>query len=976
MNKTDLTAIQQELAITLPAAYRNLIEQRAAEIQDAGCFEEHLSPLFINSERVIQCNEMQREKDAGTEYVFPLWWETYFLIGTNGGGDYYCLRLDNEPGVWMIGADCGDVATLIVPTLDQFVDQLLADHVTEVQRQADLDRSRLGFQLENAAHRRAAAGKSDAKNSDEWFDEHRVRSLFRIIDRLPHKVSPRKLRLYGIACCKLIPALKEGAHCTAAIELAERMTLGEASEDARVAMEALLRVEVERTVKMSNPLRWRPTAVHGLFQSDEDYLRDTPIYPRDPSLAKVYFATSYALHGSPNGSDLEANLLREVLGNPFMPVDFEPHWRTDQVRALAENMFESQDFTKMPALAEALAAAGCDDSRILSHCQRESGHVRGCWVVDLILEKEPDPSRRELPWDFRCHHPRIDAKALKARLEQFGTLGSPPRSLDSFPAAFEEPSNRGADPALQLFADWLEENSDPNWADYIRIRSVLDERPPGDDYIDLFERQFECAAGMQTKLLDLDNLYFSGYQFAQDAWWGSETDHFQRGLPSDILAVSPGQDAGPPEQLIARLQSMVQKTPLRGVDFQEYFADSMLQILNSLAGRELNGIAFQNQLRSGMTSPAIPALASLSHAPRIERLRIQGGIKSDNDALNLAAAPLNHLRRLDMQYGAINCSKDAADQLMTSTWFSQLGQLYCGIGEDCAETAAQHLSQMPQLHSLGLSRPPRQTLIALSNAEEFQSLSRLYLHGADLTGEACQAMCTLKAPKLIDLWLSKCVAKAADLRALLTSPLFDHLRAVTFAGPRLNERSLHLLAQSNCASQLRILRLHCGDSRCIGTFKSLGSTVLADDAFPSLTTLTISHPFSKKAKHDTAVLLRRLNAPNLRHLTLEDCEFDDECAAAIGENPSFANLTRLSLSQVYAPDSPVSPKRIETMIRSNNLKNVVELKLRQIALGDEVKMFADETVLPRLKSAAIGGSKSSNEAAAFVKSARPIVYVN
>jgi hypothetical protein len=51
-------------------------------------------------------------------------------------------------------------------------------------------------------------------------------------------------------------------------------------------------------------------------------------------------------------------------------------------------MYESREFSAMPILADALQDAGCDCADILSHCRSEQTHVRGCWVVDLVLEKE------------------------------------------------------------------------------------------------------------------------------------------------------------------------------------------------------------------------------------------------------------------------------------------------------------------------------------------------------------------------------------------------------------------------------------------------------------------------------------------------------------------------------------------------------------------------------------------------------------
>jgi hypothetical protein len=55
--------------------------------------------------------------------------------------------------------------------------------------------------------------------------------------------------------------------------------------------------------------------------------------------------------------------------------------------SLARQMYESRDFSSMPILADALQDAGCDNDDILNHCRGPGPHVRGCWVVDLVLGK-------------------------------------------------------------------------------------------------------------------------------------------------------------------------------------------------------------------------------------------------------------------------------------------------------------------------------------------------------------------------------------------------------------------------------------------------------------------------------------------------------------------------------------------------------------------------------------------------------------
>ncbi len=84
----------------------------------------------------------------------------------------------------------------------------------------------------------------------------------------------------------------------------------------------------------------------------------------------------------------QANFLRDIFGNPFRPVPFSPSWRTDTTVSLARGMYESRDFGAMPILADALQDAGCDNADVLGHCREPGAHVRGCWVVDLVLGME------------------------------------------------------------------------------------------------------------------------------------------------------------------------------------------------------------------------------------------------------------------------------------------------------------------------------------------------------------------------------------------------------------------------------------------------------------------------------------------------------------------------------------------------------------------------------------------------------------
>jgi hypothetical protein len=55
------------------------------------------------------------------------------------------------------------------------------------------------------------------------------------------------------------------------------------------------------------------------------------------------------------------------------------------VLALARGIYEERAFDRLPGLADALQDAGCAEERVLGHRRSPRPHVRGSWVVDLIL---------------------------------------------------------------------------------------------------------------------------------------------------------------------------------------------------------------------------------------------------------------------------------------------------------------------------------------------------------------------------------------------------------------------------------------------------------------------------------------------------------------------------------------------------------------------------------------------------------------
>jgi hypothetical protein len=84
----------------------------------------------------------------------------------------------------------------------------------------------------------------------------------------------------------------------------------------------------------------------------------------------------------------QAHLLRDIFGNPFRPVPLDPSCLNERTRSVAKTIDEKGRFADLALLAKALKKdTGCTNRELRDHCQWPIRHVRGCWVVDLVLGK-------------------------------------------------------------------------------------------------------------------------------------------------------------------------------------------------------------------------------------------------------------------------------------------------------------------------------------------------------------------------------------------------------------------------------------------------------------------------------------------------------------------------------------------------------------------------------------------------------------
>jgi hypothetical protein len=235
------------------------------------------------------------------------------------------------------------------------------------------------------------------------------------------KLSERKARLFAVACCfhcfwyRLADdrtRIAAGVAARHAEGLAEAQEVREAAASAHVVAEALDRKFVEELADLSAPML--PNVAEDAYAAAAAALA-----LNDPPFAAT---TSTHVPCDRQERQIQAHILRDLFGPlPFRPVTLSASvraWNAGTVVRLAQAIDQEQSlpgnadtlawfrrrreqaiYPSRPSpdgylnsqglavLADALEEAGCQDQDILAHCRSGGEHVRGCWVIDLLLGK-------------------------------------------------------------------------------------------------------------------------------------------------------------------------------------------------------------------------------------------------------------------------------------------------------------------------------------------------------------------------------------------------------------------------------------------------------------------------------------------------------------------------------------------------------------------------------------------------------------
>jgi len=223
---------------------------------------------------------------------------------------------------------------------------------------------------------------SGITTEDEWLTSTNLDEMHFF---LQPRVSWRKPLLFALAGCNRIRDRIRDSKLRQFLDIVERFAEGKTT-----------RHEIDANAKeLTDDSDPTFAAITGLAELDAHPMAPANYVTKYVPLAMCKQDISVRSTESRETIDREKSALlliaRDIFGNPFRPLRVDPKWLTwndDTVARLARGIYEEQEFDRLPLLANALEDAGCQDAEILDHCRRPGNHVRGCWVLDLLLDKE------------------------------------------------------------------------------------------------------------------------------------------------------------------------------------------------------------------------------------------------------------------------------------------------------------------------------------------------------------------------------------------------------------------------------------------------------------------------------------------------------------------------------------------------------------------------------------------------------------
>jgi hypothetical protein len=214
----------------------------------------------------------------------------------------------------------------------------------------------------------------------EWFSCDDPTTML-VFLRERGRASERRLRLFAVGCCRRIWPKITHETGRQVVEVVERFSEGQATEAELVAAWDAAGDDLSAGMRAA-----RASAAAALR---EGWLVGS--VARAAALADGEMTRAASTR-------VQCDLLRCIFGNPFGLLPPVPSawlsWNNGTIPRLAEAAYNERqlpagtlDVARLAVLADALEEAGCHDAGLLGHLWSEGPHVRGCWALDLLLQK-------------------------------------------------------------------------------------------------------------------------------------------------------------------------------------------------------------------------------------------------------------------------------------------------------------------------------------------------------------------------------------------------------------------------------------------------------------------------------------------------------------------------------------------------------------------------------------------------------------
>ena len=165
-----------------------------------------------------------------------------------------------------------------------------------------------------------------------------------------------------------------------------------------------------------NPIVWQSAidAANGAAQQASDrveWLAKETEYPEETKEWRDRFDAAWKDHNSREATEIanasassewlalgermrsiehaaHADNIRDIFGNPFRSGQLDLGAVSTVTVKMARDIYERGEFDLVSELAAAFDASDPRQSEAIEHCRQSKLHIRGCWVVDLLLGYE------------------------------------------------------------------------------------------------------------------------------------------------------------------------------------------------------------------------------------------------------------------------------------------------------------------------------------------------------------------------------------------------------------------------------------------------------------------------------------------------------------------------------------------------------------------------------------------------------------